>query len=46
MVSSVCGFHNAIVVVIVNVIALIIIVMKIEVFWDATILKDEANMIL
>jgi len=42
----VCGFHNAIVVVNVNIIALIIIVMKIQVFWDAKILKDEGNMSL
>lgn len=32
MVSSVCGFHNAIIVVNVNIIAVIIIVMKIQVF--------------
>jgi len=42
----VCGFHNAIFIVNVNIIALIIIVMKTEVFCDAKILKDEGNNIL
>lgn len=40
------GFHNAIFIVNVNIIALIIIVMKTEVFSDAKILKDEGNIIL
>jgi hypothetical protein len=38
----VCGFHNAIFIVNVNIIALIIIVMKIEVFCDAKILRMKA----
>jgi hypothetical protein len=40
-----CDFYNA-VVVIVSIIAVTIIFMKIKVFWDATILKDEVSVIL
>jgi hypothetical protein len=42
----VCGFHSANVTIIVNIIAVIIRVMKIQIFWDAKILKNEGNMIL